>query len=131
MHCSLNFHLQKRICCKIDHSWKLQKCLITRCLLFLKTHFEIIVSKGNKISKRPSISFSSWSQCHKLQRKITPCLNLYRKFKWGEIFCCGFWHRLENENEVEDIFKILLPLKAAKSQKMWFFLVNQSRWISL
>ena len=67
-------------------------------------------SKGNKISKRPPILSSSSIRCQKRQQKITLNSNLLYKFKWGVIFCCHFWHRLEDEVEIGGLFEILLPL---------------------
>ena len=61
--------------------------------------------KGNKISKRPPILTSSFIRCQKRQRKITPCLNLYSKFELGVIFCCRFWHQLEDEIKKRDFLR--------------------------
>ena len=90
----------------------MQKTVVSQLTLknLILCWMKFLEIKGNKISKRPSILFPSSSQCQKWQQKITPYLNLYCKFKQGVIFCCPFWHRLEDENKIEGLFEILLPL---------------------
>ena len=73
--------------------------------------------KGNKISKRHPILSSSSSRWQKWQQKITLNSNLLYKFKWGVIFRCHFWHRLEDEVEIGGLFEILLPLKWDKNPR--------------
>ena len=41
-------------------------------------------------------------------------MNLYSKLELREIFCCRFWHRLEDEIKIGVFFEILLPLSADK-----------------
>ena len=73
--------------------------------VYLKFNF-----KGNKISKRPPNLSSSSSWCQKRQQIITPRLNLYSNFEFRVIFCCSFWHRLEDELEIGGPLEIFLPL---------------------
>ena len=72
------------------------------------------IFKGNKISKRPSILISSSSRCQKWQQKNILNSNLLHKSKQGVIFCCRFWHQMEDESKIGGLFQILLPLKDSK-----------------
>ena len=81
-----------------------------------------VKGKGIKISKRPPILISPSSQCQRRLRKIAPHLNLYSKFELGVIFCCRFWHQLEDEIKIGGLFETLLPL----SEEMCSFIIKMS-----